>query len=52
MVAVDLHQHFGIDTEHDGWWDRPWWWCRARVLALLDEDTRLARLAIKEARSA
>lgn len=38
-VSPDLHQFFGIDTETEEFGARPWWWARARILALLDIKT-------------
>lgn len=42
VTAVDLHQTFGIDVLDGITAGRPWWWLRARIIALLDDpSTRL-----------
>lgn len=45
---LDLHDLFGIDTLDPVVQRRPWWWLRAHITGLLDKDTRLLRLFMKE----
>jgi hypothetical protein len=40
VTMPDLAETFGIDVEES--WDRPWWWLRSHILALLDTKSRLA----------
>lgn len=49
VVSLDLHERFHLDTESASFGDRPWWWARARILGLLDFDTRLRRVLTAEA---